>query len=100
MASHGKTKSFQPVTCQGIAPERLSKSQTFDVNGFKIFRLTTSKRKVAHLVELMTAKTFETNGMRTVTTWNDTNGKGAWERNDWTFAYDFEVTDGTDSKKN
>ena len=23
--------------------------------------------------------------------WNDTNGKGAWERNDWVFAYDFKV---------
>ena len=25
--------------------------------------------------------------------WNDTNGKGAWERNDWTFAYTFELTE-------
>jgi len=23
--------------------------------------------------------------------WNDTNGKDAWERNDWVFAYDFKV---------
>ena len=24
--------------------------------------------------------------------WNDTNGQGAWERNDWVFAYTFELT--------
>lgn len=23
--------------------------------------------------------------------WNDTNGKGAWDRNDWTFAYTFKI---------
>ena len=23
--------------------------------------------------------------------WNDTNGKDAWERNDWTFAYTFKL---------
>ena len=25
--------------------------------------------------------------------WDDTNGKGAWERNDWTFAYTFKKVD-------
>ena len=25
--------------------------------------------------------------------WDDTNGKGAWERNDWTFAYTFKVVE-------
>ena len=25
--------------------------------------------------------------------WNDTNGQGAWERNDWVFAYTFELTE-------
>ena len=25
--------------------------------------------------------------------WNDTNGKGAWDRNDWTFAYTFKIVE-------
>lgn len=25
--------------------------------------------------------------------WNETNGAGAWQRNDWTFAYTFELTE-------
>ena len=74
-----------------ITDVRCERIQDISVEDIRAEGVRLNSLGVAYLATMPRDKTISAYRNYFKKLWNDTNGKGAWERNDWVFAYTFKL---------